>query len=66
MPGLGFSSWDDSKTRYLRESSENIVFSLIKAIYSYVNSFACLRSVRKLRLLLVVAGVWMGGVSVWG
>ncbi|MDX9812234.1 MAG: PKD-like domain-containing protein, partial [Bacteroidales bacterium] len=48
------------------ESSENIAFSLFKALYSYVKSFACLRSARKLRVLLVVAGLWMGGVGVWG
>lgn len=66
MPELGLSPRVDSKTRNLKESSVNIVFSLFKAIYSYVNSFGRLRLGRGLRLLVLGVGLWMMGVSAWG
>lgn len=66
MPDLGLSPTVESETSYLREGSINIVFAIIKAIYSYVNSFVHMRMIRGMRLLAVGAGLWMMGVSVWG
>jgi len=56
----------ESKGRYLKEGPVNIVFAIIKAIYSYVNSFVHIRMIKGLRLLAVGVGLWMVGLSVWG
>ena len=62
MPGLGLSPQGVSNGRYLKQGSENIVLQLVKAIYSYVNSFGRLRMIKGSRLLALGAGLWMMGV----